>query len=102
MGLCLAMIGLGYYVASALAAIVKRGTDGKWYPDDLNHGSLENYLFLLAGLMMVNTAAFVWLATKYRYVDDEHQIPESSLTDHSRGSRNTEENSGSYSNGEDR
>ena len=102
MGLCLAMIGLGYFVASALAAILKHATDGTWYPDDLNHGSLENYLFLLAGLMIVNTAVFVWLAIKYRYVDHEHQIPESSLTDHNQGIRNTEENSGSYSDGEDR
>ena len=77
MGLFLAMVGLGFYVASALAAIVKHATHGTWYPDDLNHGSLENYLFLLAGLMLVNTAVFLWLAVKYRYVDRNHDTPAS-------------------------
>ena len=102
MGLCLAMIGFGYYVASALASIVKNASDGKWYPDNLNNGSLEYYMFLLAVLMMVNAAVFLWLAVKYRYVDHEHQIPESSLTNHSQGRQKTEEHSASYSSGEDR
>ena len=82
MGLFLAMIGLGYFVASALVSIVKHASDGTWYPDNLNHGSLERFLFLLAGLMLVNTVVFVWLAVKYRYVDRNHDTPESNDHDH--------------------
>lgn len=74
MGLCLAMIGLGYYVASALASIVKHASDGKWYPDNLNEGSLECYMFLLTGLMLVNTVVFVLLAVKYRYADQDQKL----------------------------
>ena len=69
MGLCLAMIGLGYYVAGLLASIVKRASDSKWYPDDLNKGVLEYYMFLLTGLMLINAAVFLFLAVRYRYAD---------------------------------
>lgn len=76
MGLCLAMIGLGYYVASLLASIVKHASHSKWYPDDLNKGTLECYLFLLAGLMLVNLAVFLYLALRYHYVADDPDSPE--------------------------
>ncbi|XP_078366337.1 solute carrier family 15 member 4-like [Oculina patagonica] len=69
MGVCVAMIGLGYYVASLLAYIVKHASHGNWYPDDLNKGTLEYYMFLLAGLMLINAAVFLFLAVRYRYAD---------------------------------
>ena len=75
MGLCLAMIGLGYYVAGLLASIVKNASDSKWYPDDLNDGTLEDYMFLLAGLMLINVAVFLFLAVRYRYAEHAHQNP---------------------------
>ena len=86
MGVYLAMIGLGYYVASALASIVKHASDGKWYPDNLNRGSLEYYLFLLAALMMLNAALFLWFAVRYRYAGhkpDEMRMPASFLEEYS-------------------
>ena len=73
MGVCLAMIGLGYYVAGLLASIVKNASHSKWYPDDLNDGTLEDYMFLLAGLMLINAAVFLFLAVRYRYADHAHQ-----------------------------
>ena len=73
MGVCLAMIGLGYYVAGLLASIVKNASRSKWYPDDLNDGTLEDYMFLLAGLMLINAAVFLFLAVRYRYADHAHQ-----------------------------
>ena len=73
MGLCLATIGLGYYVAGLLASIVKKASDSKWYPDDLNNGTLEDYMFLLAGLMLINAAVFLFLAVRYRYADHAPQ-----------------------------
>ena len=68
MGVCLAMIGFGYYVASLLAYIVKYASDSKWYPEDLNDGNVEYYMFLLAGLMLVDAAVFLFVAVRYRYV----------------------------------
>ena len=68
MGVCLAMIGFGYYVASLLAYIVKNASHGKWYPEDLNDGKLAYYMFLLAGLMLVDAAVFLFVAVRYRYV----------------------------------
>lgn len=68
MGLNLATIGIGFYVAGALAAIVRKATHGTWYPQDLNNGKLENYFFFLAAIMLLNFVAFVFLAQRYKYV----------------------------------
>ncbi|XP_067054756.1 solute carrier family 15 member 4-like [Acropora muricata] len=76
MGLNLAMIGLGYFLASALASIVKKASDGHWYPKNLNDGTLEYYMFLLAGLMLMNTTVFLILAVSYRYADHEYRVQE--------------------------
>ena len=73
MGLNLAMIGLGYFLASALASIVKKASDGQWYPENLNKGTLEYYMFLLAGLMLLNAAVFLLLAVSYRYAEQEYR-----------------------------
>ena len=69
MGLDLATIGVGFYVAGALAAIAKKATDGAWYPQDLNDGKLENYFFFLAAVMFLNFVVFVFLARRYKYVE---------------------------------
>lgn len=69
MGLNLATIGIGFYVAGALAAIVRKATDGSWYPQDLNAGKLENYFFFLAVVMFLNFLVFVYLARRYKYVE---------------------------------
>ena len=74
MGVCLAMTGFGFYVASALVSIVKKASDGEWYPEDLNKGSLEYYMFLLAGLMLVNAFVFFLLAVKYRYAHHDREL----------------------------
>ena len=73
MGLCLAMIGLGYYVASALVFIVKHASNSDWYPENLNKGCLEYYMFLLAGLMLVNASVFLFLAVRYRYLNHDRE-----------------------------
>ena len=74
MGLCLSMIGFGYYLASALASIVKHASNGDWYPENLNKGYLEYYMFLLAGLMLVNASVFLFLAVRYRYLNHDREM----------------------------
>ena len=69
MGLNLATIGIGFYIAGALAAIARKATDGAWYPQDLNNGKLENYFFFLAAVMFLNFVVFVFLSRKYKYVE---------------------------------
>ena len=61
-------------MAGALAAIARKATDGSWYPQDLNHGKLENYFFFLAVVMFLNFLVFVYLARRYKYVES-HRIP---------------------------
>ena len=61
-------------MAGLLASIVKKASDSKWYPaDHLSKGTLEYYMFLLAGLMLINTTVFAFLAVRYRYADHAHQ-----------------------------
>lgn len=69
MGLNLATIGIGYYMAGALAAIARKASDGSWYPQDLNDGNLENYFFFLAVVMFLNFLVFVFLARRYKYAE---------------------------------
>ena len=77
MGIGLAMAGLGFYFAALLVSTVKRATDGSWYPADLNSGSLEYFMFLLAGIGLVNMAVFICLAVKYQYSYYEDEAPDS-------------------------
>ena len=76
MGLNLAMAGFGFFLASALASIVKKASHSEWYPKNLNKGTLEYYMFLLAGLMLLNAAVFLLLAVRYRYANHEHRPQE--------------------------
>ena len=76
MGLNSAMSGFGFFLASALASIVEKASDREWYPEDLNKGRLEYYMFLLAGLMLLNTTVFLLLAVSYRYADHEYRVQE--------------------------
>ena len=78
MGLNLAMIGFGFFLASALASIVEKASDRQWYPKNLNNGKLECYMFLLASLMLLNAAMFLLLAVRYRYADHENRPQEGS------------------------
>ena len=84
MGLNLATIGIGFYVAGALAAIAKRASDGSWYPQDLNAGKLENYFFFLAGVMFVNFLLFVFLARKYKYIESPLTVTDQKDQGHAR------------------
>lgn len=79
MGVCLATIGLGYYLASALAAIVTSASN-TWYPtDNINGGHLEYYLFLMSGLMMLNFFIFAAISIfffKYKEVEETEKEPQ--------------------------
>ena len=68
MGAFLVTSGLGNYVATLLVVIVRSAGKKEWYPsDDPNRGELENFFFLLAGLMMLNFVVFLFIASSYKY-----------------------------------
>lgn len=68
MGAFLVTSGLGNYVATLLVVIVRSASNNKWYPsEDPNTGELENFFFLLAGLMMLNFVVFLLIASSYKY-----------------------------------
>ena len=68
MGAFLVTSGLGSYVASLLAVIVRLASNKDWYPsEDPNQGHLEYFFFLLAGLMVVNFLVFLYIASSYKY-----------------------------------
>ena len=68
MGMFLLTSALGNYLASLLVLIVRSASDDTWYPsDNPNEGKMENFFFLLAGLMIVNFVVFLYVATSYIY-----------------------------------
>jgi len=68
MGAFLVTSGLGNYVASLLVLIVRSASNDVWYPSkNPNEGKLENFFFLLAGLMLVNFVVFLFVASSYKY-----------------------------------
>ncbi|CAH1794597.1 unnamed protein product [Owenia fusiformis] len=67
MGVNLATTGLGSYVGTLLVNIVNAASNGSWYPDELNTGNIENFLFLMSGLGVVNFLIFLPVAMRYRY-----------------------------------
>ena len=66
-GVYLAMIGAGFFLASALVAVVSKLSHSQWYPVDINHGSLEKYFSLLVGLMLANFLVFLAVSVRYGY-----------------------------------
>lgn len=75
-GLFLASVGIGSWVSTAILHIVKVATkDDPWWSGEINNAKMENLLFLLAGLMMLNTIVFVVVAHFYTYQDPKRFEP---------------------------
>ncbi|KAF3783533.1 NRT1-PTR FAMILY 4-6 protein [Nymphaea thermarum] len=70
-GLFLTTLSLGFFVSSALVAIVAKITSGDgtsgWIPDDLSKGKLYNFYWLLAALSVLNLALYLFSAKGYVY-----------------------------------
>ncbi|GMI81739.1 NRT1/ PTR family 8.1, ARABIDOPSIS THALIANA PEPTIDE TRANSPORTER 1, peptide transporter 1 [Hibiscus trionum] len=67
----LATGALGSYLSSLLVTIVSNVTakDGKpgWIPDNLNHGHIDYFFWLLAALSVLNLGVYAWIAKWYTY-----------------------------------
>ena len=60
---------LGSFVIIPVIYLVNVNKDHEWISEDLNNGYLENYFFLMAGIMILSTAVFVNQARAYQYKD---------------------------------
>lgn len=69
--LSLTTSALGNYLSSFLVMIVTdistRGGKPGWIPDNLNHGRLHYFFWLLAALSVVNLGVYIVLAKRYKY-----------------------------------
>ncbi|KAK8504896.1 hypothetical protein V6N12_033147 [Hibiscus sabdariffa] len=69
--LSLTTVALGSYLSSLLVTIVSSVTakDGKlgWIPDNLNHGHVDYFFWLLGALSVANFVVFLWIAKWYTY-----------------------------------
>ena len=72
--LALVATALGGYISAAILVAVGGYTN--WL-DNLKHGRsrLDLYFTLLAGVMLLNTAVFVLVATRYKYKEIQHRAP---------------------------
>ncbi|KAM0007452.1 putative proton-dependent oligopeptide transporter family, MFS transporter superfamily [Helianthus debilis subsp. tardiflorus] len=70
--LCMASISLGNYVSSLLVhmvmSITARGDDVGWIPENLNHGHMDRFYFLIAILTVVDFVVYVYFAKKYKCI----------------------------------
>ncbi|CAN6347277.1 unnamed protein product [Urochloa humidicola] len=64
-------LGVGNFLNSLLVTLVDRATSrggGKsWIGDNLNDSHLDYYYLFLLVFSVLNTAAFVWVAVRYKY-----------------------------------
>lgn len=73
MALQLLSVAIGSYLSGALVYAVGRfsvglpGTPDGWLPNDLNHGRMDLFFLLLAGLMAVNSLLFWLVARRFEY-----------------------------------
>ncbi|KAK1549871.1 hypothetical protein Q3G72_009264 [Acer saccharum] len=69
-GLFLTTLSLGFFVSSALVAIIKKVTRGNggqsWLAHSINDGRLDCFYWLLAVLSLVNLGFFLVCAIKYK------------------------------------
>ena len=62
----LVVTGIGFLLAALLVFIVDLWTP-QWIPQDLDHGYLEYYFFLIAAIMFLTLIGFIPYANKYKY-----------------------------------
>ena len=58
--------GVSYLLAALLVVVVDCWTP-EWIPNNLDHGHLEYYFFLTAGLMVLALIAFIPYARHYEF-----------------------------------
>ncbi|KAL5976887.1 hypothetical protein ACLOJK_021222 [Asimina triloba] len=78
--LCMASMALGNYVSSLLVNLVMRistreGGNG-WIPGNLNHGHLDRFYFLLAGLAFIDLIIYIACSKWYKYAEFEDRDAE--------------------------
>ncbi|KMT14388.1 hypothetical protein BVRB_4g071680 [Beta vulgaris subsp. vulgaris] len=71
--LCMASMSFGNYVSSLLVHMVMiftaRGDNPGWIPENLNHGHIENFYFLIAGLTIIDFIIYSLFAQWYKPVN---------------------------------
>jgi len=77
LALYISIFGIGSFVSSALVSGIHRATAASgqsWFSDNLNHGHLDYFYWLLAALSALQFFAYVFFAWRYKYknVGDEH------------------------------
>lgn len=67
----LGVFGVGSFFSSGIISIVER-INSRWLVDNLNHGHLDYYYWILAGLSTLRFGLFLCLAKWFRYkrIDD--------------------------------
>jgi len=66
---------IGTWLVALLIPIVNSNSSQKWISDDANHGHLDYFFFLLAGLMLINILFYIHSSLSYLYVVKEDVVP---------------------------
>ena len=79
--LSLLTTALGAWLCALLVPIVNLNPAAPWIAHDANQGHLDYFFALLAVLMALNTALFIYYAKRYQYKVIEATAPTTALTD---------------------
>ena len=71
LGLYLSIFGVGSFLSSFLISAIEKATDvdgqDSWFANNLNRAHLDYFYWLLAGLSIINLAAYLYFAKSYIY-----------------------------------
>lgn len=59
------LVGIAFYLSTALIDQVRRVTD--WLPDDINHGKLDIFYWMLVLLGGINFGYYLLCSTLYKH-----------------------------------
>lgn len=62
---------LGSWLTIPLTLLVNANPNDPWIASDVNDGHLDYYFYLLAGLMLLGLAVFIYIARKFVYVQPD-------------------------------
>lgn len=66
-GFFLSSLAMGFYVSSLLVSIVDRSSHDTWLKSNLNIAKLDDFYWLLAGLVALDFLLFLFFAMKHQY-----------------------------------
>lgn len=71
-GFFLSTLAMGFFVSSLLVSVVDEASHDTWLKSNLNKGKLDDFYWLLAGLVAIDFVVFLVFSLKHQYKVRQH------------------------------